>query len=62
MAATEAEKAAEASRRDAVVCTTPCPYCDALPGQRCIDVETFQRSNRVHRSRVTAWYMRGKPS
>ena len=50
----EAEKAAEASRRDKAL-SVPCPECKRPAGSRCITLDTHQPSNLVHRARVAAW-------
>jgi hypothetical protein len=50
----EAEKAAEAARRDKAL-SVACPVCKQAAGSRCISVDTGQPTNLVHGARVMAW-------
>jgi hypothetical protein len=51
---TEAEKAAAAAKRDAVLAVA-CLGCGAGPGERCVNSITQEPHNIVHAVRVTAW-------
>lgn len=52
---TEADKAAYASRSDAVIRTMDCPICLARPGERCWDILTGKPWQMVHQARVDRW-------